>query len=116
MMKLDDISDGVSVTSGLPKELDQYNSDVDLDIRKVNYDVPKNVNLINMKNISISSGSSVSMPSANGDSRTFKKKLPQSKASVIGIRNPKIEKISSDVDSVDENKMLNSDVSSVGIS
>ena len=67
-----------------------------------------------IKNMTISSGSEVSVKSI--DSRVFKKKQ-QEKASVIGNRNnPKIEKISSDVESVDENIMLNSDVSSVGIS
>lgn len=64
----------------------------------------------------MSSGSSVAMSSAkSGDSRTFKKK-GQQKATVIAPKNVKLEKISSDVESVDENKMLNSDVSSVGFS
>lgn len=65
--------------------------------------------------MTISSGSEVSVKSI--DSRVFKKKQ-QEKASIIGTRNqnPKMEKISSDIESVDENIMINSDVSSVGIS
>lgn len=65
--------------------------------------------------MTVSSGSEVSVKSI--DSRMFKRKQ-QEKASVIGFKsqNQKVEKISSDVESVDDNGMLNSDVSSIGIS
>ena len=116
MEKLDDISENVSVTSGLQKQLDRYDSDIDVKVEKVGYEVPKNVNMSRMKKMGVSSGSEVSVGSIGSVKKNVSKKGQEKASKIGGIKNPKIEKISSDVESVDENVMLNSDVSSVGVS
>jgi hypothetical protein len=55
--QLDDMSDAVSVTSGRQKELDRYDSDIDITVQKVNYQIPRNVNMSKIKNMTLSSGS-----------------------------------------------------------
>lgn len=51
--------------------MQKYDSDIDIEFKKINYAIPDNLKLKDLKNVSLSSGSSVSVKSIDS---TFNKK------------------------------------------
>jgi hypothetical protein len=78
------MSDDVSVTSALPKQINNYDSDVNIEFDKLNQDPPKNLNFSQLKNLSSEIGSDVMVSSVeSGESNLKRKKKPTAKASML---------------------------------
>lgn len=77
MNRLDEMSDNVSITSAMVKEINQYDSDVNIEFEKINKDAPRGLNFNRLKNLSSDIGSDVQVSSAeSGESNIKKKKKP----------------------------------------
>lgn len=68
------MNDDVSITSAMQREIDQYDSDVNIDIKK-DVEGRPNINMRKLKNVSDSFSSDINVSSAkSGESGFVKKK------------------------------------------
>jgi hypothetical protein len=105
---LENMSDSVSVTSAFQKEIDQYDSDINIEVKRTLKGSP-NVNMRELGRVSDSYDSEVNVSSVRSGDSSFARRKKGEKASVIKVnREPSIG--ASSVGSE-----MNSSVSSVGI-
>lgn len=88
VQKLDEISDGVSITSALEKQLNQYDSDVNIEMKRMPKGTKNVINSYGVDDVSVSVGGISSVSSAkSGESNLFKKrKKVEEKGSRIGMK------------------------------
>lgn len=116
LQNFDDLSESVSVTSAIAKQIDNFDSDVDLQVRKN----PKGAPNVNMRmGVSSSASDNLDLSSAKSGDSSFAKKKKGEKASVLRVSKDSVSSRSyetnSDVSSMNINEsvfnQMNSDVS-----
>ena len=118
--QLNGISDSVSITSAMDKQLNQYDSDVNIDMKRMPPGAgKKGLNSYGIEDISMSVDGLSDMSSAkSGESNLMKKKKKTDvKASTLAMKKrDKAEFSGSDLEkSSIGSSLLDSDVSSIGI-
>ena len=106
------LSDSVSVTSALQKDIEKYDSDVDIEVRRTIKGSPA-VNMRTLGAVSDSFNSSLNVSSAKSGDSSFAKRKKGEKASVLKLE--KEGSLSSSVMGSSGGKEMDSSVSSVGI-
>jgi hypothetical protein len=111
--EIDAMSDGVSVTSAVGKQIDKYDSDIDIEVKRGGGHNPK-VNLRGLKTISDSYSSDQNVSSLKSGDSSFskRKKGEKEKATVIKINKGNLSGNSSNGSFA---YSMNSDVSSINI-
>lgn len=108
LQNIDDLSESVSVTSAMAKQIDNYDSDVDLEIKR-NIKGAPNVNMRGIHSISDRESDMLDLSSAKSGDSSFAKRKRGEKASVLKLSKDSFSSASSKSD------VMNSDVSSVNV-
>lgn len=118
LAKLKDISDSVSITSAMAKQLDKFDSDVNIEIKKLPHgsgSKPFNTYNLGDVSVSVSEASSVSSAVSGESNLAKKKKKVEEKGSRIQPKKLQESLNSSDFEKSSIGSALDSDVSSDGV-
>ena len=108
LVDLDNVSENVSATSDLKAEMKEFNSDIEIDVKKLPAELRKIPKIRGFEDLSDSVSDEANISSAkSGDSMVGRRKRPE-KAGVL-------KRGKGEVSSSSESELMNSDVSSVGI-
>lgn len=102
------MSENVSITSAIQKDIDRYDSDINIEVKRTIQGSP-NVNMRQLRRVTDSFSSDVDVSSAKSGESSFAKKKKGEKATVIKVAKDTVS-FGSSVGS-----RMNSSVSSVGV-